>query len=55
MDFDHIGPKRSEISRLVHHSGTDALRAEIAECEVVCANCHRIRTVRRLREGAETH
>ncbi len=55
MDFDHIGPKRSEISRLVYDSATDVLRAEAAECEVVCANCHRIRTVRRLREGAEAH
>ena len=55
MDFDHIGSKRSEISRLVYDSGTDALRREIAECEVVCANCHRIRTIHRLRKRVETH
>ena len=55
MDFDHIGLKKNEVSRLVYLSGTDALLEEIKRCEVVCANCHRIRTLRRLRESAETH
>ena len=53
MDFDHIGEKRIEVSRLVYISGTAALLAEIEKCEVVCANCHRIRTKRRLVEGIE--
>ena len=51
MDFDHIGSKRLEVSRLLYVSGTAALLAEIAKCEVVCANCHRIRTKRRLVEA----
>ena len=51
MDFDHIGEKRLEISRLLYVSGTAALLAEIAKCEVVCSNCHRIRTKRRLMEA----
>jgi hypothetical protein len=55
MDFDHIGPKRNEVSQLVYVSGTEALLEEIKRCEVVCANCHRIRTVRRLRASAKTH
>lgn len=50
MDFDHIGEKRLEVSRLLYVSGTAALLEEIAKCEVVCANCHRIRTKRRLLE-----
>lgn len=53
MDFDHIGEKRIEVSRLVYVAGTAALLAEIEKCEVVCANCHRIRTMRRLVEGVE--
>ena len=51
MDFDHIGSKRLEVSRLVFVSGTAALLEEIKKCEVVCANCHRIRTMRRLTEA----
>jgi hypothetical protein len=50
MDFDHIAKKRIEVSRLLYISGTEALLAEIQKCEVVCANCHRIRTRRRLLE-----
>ncbi len=53
MDFDHIGEKRVEVSRLIYVSGTAALLSEIEKCEVVCANCHRIRTIRRLVEGIE--
>lgn len=46
MDFDHRDPstKRFSIGRQVASYGIDALRAEIAKCDVVCANCHRIRT-----------
>ena len=44
MDFDHVGPKRGDISRLLFTVGTEALLAEIGICEVVCANCHRYRT-----------
>jgi len=51
MDFDHLGNKVVEVSRLMYDSGTEALLAEIAKCEVVCANCHRLRTRERLRSG----
>jgi hypothetical protein len=48
MDFDHIsGEKIGIISAMVnepHHYSWDALLAEIAKCEIVCANCHRVRT-----------
>jgi hypothetical protein len=47
MDFDHCrGTKSFTIS--VHLSTKNptesTLRAEIAKCDVVCANCHRHRT-----------
>jgi hypothetical protein len=48
MDFDHIGSKEANISALMSRSGLDRLVKEIAKCEVVCANCHRIRTQARL-------
>ena len=54
MDFDHVrGEKEFALSdaRVSRHSRA-AVLAEIAKCEVVCATCHRIRTVRRWEEAA---
>ncbi len=50
MDFDHLGkePKKMNIGTMVgQRRTTSALKKEIAKCEVVCANCHRIRTEKR--------
>ena len=49
MDFDHVrGEKWMKLSQLVTRSVTRAtLDAEIAKCDLVCANCHRERTQRR--------
>jgi hypothetical protein len=45
MDFDHQRDKRAAVAKLVSQMVTEeALLCEIAKCEVVCANCHRIRT-----------
>ncbi len=46
MDFDHIGAKSLEVSKLLYTHSTERLLAEIEECEVVCSNCHRMRTQR---------
>lgn len=54
MDFDHVrGEKQVNLSRLRNSRLAWAkLVAEVEKCEVVCANCHRIRT--RLRaQGVE--
>lgn len=47
MDFDHVQGKSFTISRASTRSLTSVLR-EVERCEVVCANCHRIRTAQRL-------
>jgi hypothetical protein len=47
MDFDHVGDKEGEVSKLVYSSGTQKLLDEMGKCEVVCSNCHRIRTLDR--------
>ena len=48
LDFDHVGKKTANVSELVTRGKPLAmLEAEIASCEVVCANCHRRRTARR--------
>lgn len=47
MDFDHVrGDKFKPVSQLLHHS-TQVIVDEIAKCEIVCANCHRVRTQQR--------
>lgn len=54
MDFDHrpAEEKRFEIAKMVGQQRTPSLLlAEIAKCDVVCANCHRIRTAERHRAG----
>lgn len=44
MDFDHVrGEKLRNVSAMLN-AGLPQLLAEIAKCDVVCANCHRVRT-----------
>jgi len=54
MDFDHRDPsqKRHSVMAMVSRTGTAAILTEVAKCDVVCANCHRMRTYRR-RHAAE--
>jgi HNH endonuclease len=49
LEFDHVGAKRMEVGRLVREAyRLERIKAEIANCELVCANCHRRRTARRI-------
>jgi hypothetical protein len=48
MDFDHRGDKAFIISKYRTYNKTlENVKAEIAKCDLVCANCHRIRTFTR--------
>lgn len=49
MDFDHVrGVKVMAVSRMIRQAvAWEKVLAEVAKCEVVCANCHRIRTQER--------
>lgn len=49
MDFDHTDAtaKRHTVTRMVGRASTEAILAEVAKCDIVCANCHRLRTWRR--------
>lgn len=48
LEFDHVGPKRQNVATLVDRGvRLERLAAEVEQCEVVCANCHRRRTARR--------
>jgi hypothetical protein len=49
MDFDHVyGEKFASISQLVVYGyGKDTIDKEIEKCELVCSNCHRVRTFKK--------
>ena len=49
LDFDHLPgcDKHATVARLARRGSVERLLAEIAKCEVVCANCHRVRTATR--------
>jgi hypothetical protein len=45
LQFHHLGNKKANVSALVSGGASWAkVEAEIAKCEVLCANCHRLRT-----------
>jgi hypothetical protein len=50
MDFDHRVPaaKRFVVSRMRARATIEEILAEVAKCDIVCGNCHRLRTHRRL-------
>jgi hypothetical protein len=47
LEFDHLRDKAFDIGGHLVNVGWQKLLAEIAKCEVVCANCHRRRTASR--------
>lgn len=48
LEFDHLYDKVDAVSYLAMAGSSWAtIKAEMAKCEVVCANCHRRRTARR--------
>lgn len=46
MDFDHLPgySKVDDVASLPNRGSPNLIRAELVKCEVVCANCHRLRT-----------
>lgn len=47
LEFDHLRDKTAGISKMVHDVRSfSAIEAEIAKCEVRCANCHRRKTAK---------
>lgn len=55
MDFDHVrGEKTIHVgSSKMFHSPLDRVIEEIEKCDLVCSNCHRIRTHNRKHKEAE--
>jgi hypothetical protein len=44
LEFDHILEKKYAIAKM-HYYTLERINAEIAKCQVRCANCHRRRTL----------
>lgn len=59
MQWDHLGDKEDHVSKLyANNASRDRILAEIAKCELTCANCHCIRTFQRAqlaKQEAEKH
>lgn len=54
MDFDHREPSEKSFGLTFTESllrNRDLLLAEVAKCDIVCANCHRIRTAAAVASG----
>ena len=49
LEFDHVRSKDIDVSKAMHTRSWAKVMAEIARCQVVCANCHRRRTAHRRR------
>jgi hypothetical protein len=49
MHWDHLPAfkKTAPLGQLVRHGSRKQVLTEIAKCELVCANCHAVRTVER--------
>ncbi len=47
MDLDHVrGDKIGNVTSMVNANASwDEIQTELAKCEVVCANCHRLRHI----------
>ena len=52
MDFDHRDgvEKRFEIGRRYSLGSMKSLLKEISKCDIVCSNCHRVRTYNRIQK-----
>ncbi len=49
MDFDHRDPstKVRAVTRMISNARIERILAEVEKCDIVCANCHRLRTFQR--------
>lgn len=50
MDFDHLEDKKVLVSKVINTGSWTQTKAEILKCDIVCSNCHRIRTYTRYKD-----
>ena len=53
MDFDHLQDKTMNVSDMRRRGfAKQTILTEVAKCELVCANCHRLRTYQQSKAGS---
>jgi hypothetical protein len=48
LQFDHLSDKEWNISAKIHDCSLENLKKELDKCQVLCANCHSIKTAHQL-------
>lgn len=48
LQFDHLSDKEWNISHKIHDCSLENLKKEISKCQVLCANCHSIKSAHQL-------
>ena len=47
LDFDHLGDKKMNIAQAIKNRWSlEKLQDEIDKCQVLCSNCHRMKTAK---------
>lgn len=47
LEFDHLADKEHNVSNMINDGlSWDKVKLEIDKCQVLCANCHRIKTAK---------
>lgn len=50
LEFDHVTGRKSAALSQISTPFWSVMASEMAKCEVVCANCHRVRHAKRIRK-----
>jgi hypothetical protein len=53
MEFDHVPGRGGKLGAVGSRPSIRAVLEEARKCDVVCANCHRVRTQRRRRDAVQ--
>lgn len=53
MQFDHVSDKKFTVSSQSASFGSKRFMKELKKCDLVCANCHAIRTFKRRQGSSE--
>jgi uncharacterized protein (UPF0335 family) len=50
MEYDHLGDKINSVSHISSRGTLNQVIEEINKCDLVCSNCHKIRTWTRMQK-----